>query len=57
MKLSTYVLDVLVSEGITHVFEVCGGALAHLLDSFYDRKDISTVSMHHEMAASIAAEG
>lgn len=57
MKLSDYVMDVLVSEGITHVFEVCGGALAHLLDSFYGRKDISTVSMHHEMAASIAAEG
>jgi acetolactate synthase I/II/III large subunit len=57
MKLSNYVLDVLVSEGITHVFEVCGGALAHLLDSLYGRKDITAVSMHHEMAASIAAEG
>ena len=57
MKLSDYVVDFLVSEGITHVFEVCGGALAHLLDSMYDRKDISTVSMHHEMAAAIAAEG
>jgi len=57
MKLSDYVIDFLVSEGITHVFEVAGGALAHLLDSMYDRKDISTVSMHHEMAAAIAAEG
>lgn len=57
MKLSDYVIDFLISEGITHVFEVCGGALAHLLDSMYDRKNISTVSMHHEMAAAIAAEG
>ena len=57
MKLSDYVIDFLVSEGITHVFEVVGGALAHLLDSVYDRKDISTVPMHHEMAAAIAAEG
>lgn len=57
MKLSDYVNDFLVSEGIAHIFEVCGGALAHLLDSVYDRKDISTVSMHHEMAAAIAAEG
>jgi acetolactate synthase-1/2/3 large subunit len=57
MKLSDYVLDVLAQAGVTHVFEVCGGSLAHLLDSFYGRKDISTVSMHHEMAASIAAEG
>jgi acetolactate synthase-1/2/3 large subunit len=57
MKLSDYVIDTLVNEGITHVFEVCGGALAHLLDSMYDREDIQTVSMHHEMAAAIAAEG
>lgn len=57
MKVSDYVIDFLVSEGITHIFEVAGGALAHLLDSLYGRKDISTVSMHHEMAAAIAAEG
>ncbi len=57
MKLSDYVIDFLVSEGVTHIFEVAGGALAHLLDSMYDRKDISTLSMHHEMAAAIAAEG
>ena len=57
MKLSDYVIDFLVSEGVTHIFEVCGGALAHLLDSLYGRNDISVISMHHEMAASIAAEG
>ncbi len=57
MKLSDYVIDFLVSKDITHIFEVAGGALAHLLDSLYGRKDISTVSMHHEMAAAIAAEG
>lgn len=57
MKLSDYVIDFLVSKGITHIFEVCGGALAHLLDSLYGRDDISVISMHHEMAASIAAEG
>ncbi|MEN6552821.1 MAG: thiamine pyrophosphate-binding protein [Methanobacterium sp.] len=57
MKLSDYVIDKLVEEGVTHIFEVCGGALAHLLDSMYDRDDIKAISMHHEMAASIAAEG
>ena len=57
IKVSDYVIDFLVSKGITHVFEVCGGSLAHLLDSLYGRTDISTVSMHHEMAAAIAAEG
>jgi len=57
MKLSNYVIDFLASEGITHVFEIGGGAITHLLDSMYERKDISAVSMHHEMAAAIAAEG
>ncbi len=57
MKLSNYIIDFLVANKITHIFEVCGGALAHLLDSLYRRKDIFTVSMHHEMAAAIAAEG
>ena len=57
MKISDYVINTLASEGVTHVFEVCGGALGHLLDSLYGRSDIRTVSMHHEMAAAIAAEG
>ena len=57
MKLSDYIINFLVKEGVTHIFEVCGGALAHLMDSLYEREDISTVSMHHEMAAAIAAEG
>lgn len=57
MKLSDYVIDRLVAEDVTHIFEVCGGALGHLIDSLYDRKDIKAISMHHEMAASIAAEG
>src|SRR4030042_783463 len=57
MKLSDYVIDFLVSQNIQYIFEVCGGAITHLLDSLYKRKDISTVSMHHEQAAAFAAEG
>ena len=57
MKVSDYVINTLAAEGITHIFEVCGGAITHLLDSLYGRSDIQTVSMHHEMAAAIAAEG
>jgi acetolactate synthase-1/2/3 large subunit len=57
MKISDYVINTLAAEGVTHIFEVCGGALSHLLDSLYGRSDIRTVSMHHEMAAAIAAEG
>lgn len=57
MKVSDYIIDFLVENEINHVFEVCGGALGHIIDSLYDRKDISSISMHHEMAAAIAAEG
>jgi acetolactate synthase I/II/III large subunit len=57
MKLSDYVVEFLISNNIGHVFEVCGGAITHLLDSLHDRKDISVVSMHHEQAAGFAAEG
>jgi len=57
MKLSDYVINFLVSKDATHVFEVCGGSITHLLDSLYKRKDIRVVSMHHEQAAAFAAEG
>lgn len=57
MKLSDYVVDFLVNNRVTHVFEICGGALTHILDSMYERPDIYCVSMHHEQAAAFAAEG
>ena len=57
MKISDFIIDTLAAEGVTHIFEICGGALGHLLDSLYGRTDIRAVSMHHEMAAAIAAEG
>jgi acetolactate synthase-1/2/3 large subunit len=57
MKLSDYVINFFVSKNMTHIFEVCGGSITHLLDSLYKRKDIRVVSMHHEQAAAFAAEG
>lgn len=57
MKLSDYVINFLVSKDVTHIFEVCGGSITHLLDSLYKRKDIRATSMHHEQAAAFAAEG
>lgn len=57
MKLSDYVIDFLVSNGVTHIFEVAGGSITHLLNSLYGRKDIVSISMHHEQAAAFAAEG
>jgi acetolactate synthase-1/2/3 large subunit len=57
MKLSDYVVGFLAGQGVRHVFEVIGGAIAHLLDSTYGRKDIRCVSVRHEQAAAFAAEG
>ncbi|MBU2530938.1 MAG: thiamine pyrophosphate-binding protein, partial [Elusimicrobia bacterium] len=57
MKLSDYVIDFIVKEKVEHVFEMIGGAITHLADSIYTRKDINCVSMHHEQAAGFAAEG
>lgn len=57
MKLSDYVIDFLQNQGVGQIFEVCGGAIIHLLDSFYDRENMKPISMHHEQAAAFAAEG
>ncbi|MFD0717400.1 thiamine pyrophosphate-binding protein [Paenibacillus sp. GCM10027626] len=57
MKLSDYVIDFIRKQGVAHIFELTGGAIVHLLDSTYDRKDIDSVSVHHEQAAAFAAEG
>lgn len=57
MKLSDYVVEFLAGQGVRHVFEVIGGAIAHLLDSTYGRADIRCVSVRHEQAAAFAAEG
>ncbi|WP_152395463.1 thiamine pyrophosphate-binding protein [Paenibacillus guangzhouensis] len=56
MKLSDYVIDFIKKEGVSHVFEFIGGAIAHLLDSIAKRDDIECVSVRHEQAASFAAE-
>lgn len=56
MKLSDYVIDFIVKQGVSHIFEFVGGAIVHLLDSTYDRNDIQCVSVHHEQAGAFAAE-
>jgi acetolactate synthase-1/2/3 large subunit len=56
MKVSDYIAAFLVKAGITHVFELSGGMLAHLLDSFSRHPQLSVVSVHHEQAGAFAAE-
>ncbi|HKR03759.1 MAG TPA: thiamine pyrophosphate-binding protein, partial [Bacteroidia bacterium] len=57
MKVSDYVAKFLQSKNITHVFELSGGMITHLLDSIHALKTISIVTMHHEQGAAFAADG
>ncbi|MFB5679269.1 thiamine pyrophosphate-binding protein [Paenibacillus terreus] len=57
MKLSDYVIDFISRQGVRHIFEMTGEAIAHLIDSTIDAREVDTVSMHHEQAAAFAAEG
>ena len=56
MKASDYIVAFLERKGVTCVFELSGGMIAHLLDSFGQLKKIQVVSMHHEQGAAFAAE-
>ena len=55
-KVSDYIVAFLESKGVTSVFELSGGMITHLLDSFCQRKKIRVVSMHHEQGAAFAAD-
>ena len=58
MKLSDYVIDILIRQGVKHVFMLPGGGSMHLNDSLGRRRnEMDFVSMLHEQAVSIAAEG
>lgn len=56
MKLSDYVIDFIVKQGVFHIFEFIGGAITHLIDSTIDHDDIQCISVHHEQAGAFAAE-
>lgn len=56
-KISDYVVHYLAAQGVTHVYEVAGGMVAHLLDSFATSGQVRLVSTHHEQGAGFAAEG
>jgi acetolactate synthase I/II/III large subunit len=57
MKASDFIAKHLADEGVTHVFELVGGMITHLLDSISKRSDIRIVTMAHEQGAAFAAEG
>ena len=57
MKASDFVARYLELRGVSHVFELVGGMITHLLDSISNSDKISIVSCHHEQSAAFAAEG
>jgi acetolactate synthase I/II/III large subunit len=57
MKASDFIASFLHAQGVTHVFEVVGGMITHMLDSLHRAGHVRIVSMHHEQGAAFAAEG
>jgi acetolactate synthase-1/2/3 large subunit len=56
MKLSDFVADYLLGQGIDHGYFMIGGAIGHLADSC-SRKGFRLYTLHHEQSAAFAAEG
>lgn len=57
MRVSDYIADFLVKQGIDTVFLLSGGGMMHLLDGLACESRLKVVCHHHEQAAGMAAEG
>ena len=57
MKASDALTQFLISHQVQTCFELVGGMITHLLDSFAESGQFTIISMHHEQAAAFAAEG
>lgn len=57
IKLSKYIANFMVNQGVKHVFTVTGGGAMHLNDAFGHEERLECVYNHHEQACAIAAEG
>lgn len=56
MKLTDYLAQYLVEQGVKKVFLITGGACAHIVDSLGKNPNIEYVCMQHEQAAAMAAD-
>lgn len=56
MKASDYIAEFLRVQETTHVFEVAGGMITHILDSLHHLGNMHIISVHHEQAAAFAAD-
>lgn len=56
MKLSDYLASFLAQNGISHVFQIIGGASVHMVHSIHVTLGIDYVCVQHEQAGAMAAE-
>ena len=57
MKASDAIANFLINHRVQTCFELVGGMITHLLDSFAESGQFTIISMHHEQSAAFAAEG
>ena len=57
IRVSDYIANFLVQQGIDHLFTVVGGGSMFLNDSFGHQPGLKVTYHHHEQAAAMAAEG
>jgi len=57
MKLTDYLVRFIHKQDVSHVFELSGGMIAHIIDSLNQYGKIKVVTMHHEQGAAFAADG
>jgi len=51
------VVELLLDEGVSHIFGIVGSAFLDILDAMYGRKDIEFVGVRHEQGAALMADG
>ena len=57
MKAADALAKFLIAHQVQTCFELVGGMITHLLDSFATSRQFNIISMHHEQSAAFAAEG
>ena len=57
MTVAEYIWEYLADQGVTHAFFLPGGGAMYLVDALVRQKRITPVSMLHEQACVIAADG
>ncbi len=56
MKLSDYVVQFLVDQGVKDTFVLTGGCIVHIIDSVAKNESINYFPVHHEQSGAMAAD-